>query len=235
MNTGRTDGIVLVSVLLLTLLMSALGAALVLLTSSEAAIAANFRDGQEARYAAEVAANRALLDLAAAGDWDRVLDGTMAPAFADGPPHGSRTLPDGSTIDLDAVEHLANCRKVFACTSTEMDAVTTERPWGPNNPRWRLWAYGWLRDAFQPPSANARVVERAGSDARYYVMVLIADDPSETDGDPSRDGRPPNPGAGVVILRARAFGAHGVRRAVELAVGRAASGNLRLLSWREMM
>ena len=86
--------------LMAMLLMSALGAALVLTTSSEALIAANFRHAQEGVYAADAALERAMADLASIPDWQPVLDGSMRSAFVDGPPSGVRTLADGSSLDL---------------------------------------------------------------------------------------------------------------------------------------
>jgi PilX N-terminal len=220
----RADGVVLVVVLLLTLLMSALGAALTLVTSSETKIAANFRSSHEARYAASGAAERAVVDMAASADWSRLLDGTVRSTFIDGLPSGARTLPDGSTLDLGELVNLANCQKTTMCGGAEMDAVTTDRPWGVNNPRWRLFAYGWFRD----------VLPAGAIDSAYYTVVLVGDDPSETDGDPSRDGVPPSLGAGVVELRSQAFGPRGVRRTINLTVGRTSSGVPRVMSWREI-
>ncbi|MEP7305814.1 MAG: pilus assembly PilX N-terminal domain-containing protein [Acidobacteriota bacterium] len=219
----RADGVVLVAVLLITLLMSALGAALVLVSSSEAAIAVNFRNSQEARYAAAAAAERAVVDLTAAVDWNRLLEGTVRSPSVDGPPFGRRSLSDGSTIDLDAVVNLANCQKTTACSDAEMEAPTFDRPWGANNPRWRLFSYGWLRD----------VVTTGAIDSAYYTIVLVGDDPSESDADPSRDGVPPSPGAGIVELRAQGFGPRGARRIVNVTVARTSAGDVRVISWRE--
>jgi hypothetical protein len=105
-----------------------------------------------------------------------------------------------------------------------MDAATAERPWGPNNPRWQLFSYGWLRNAL-PAGAI---------DSAYYTVVLVADDPSEIDADPSRDGLPPSPGAGVVELRAQVFGPRGARRTIDVTVARTDAGSPRIVSWREM-
>src|SRR5438128_861129 len=110
MDVRRAEGIVLVAVLLLTLMMSALGVALTLVASSEAMIAANFRESHEARYAAGAAAERAIADLAAAADWNQLLDGTLRSTFVDGPPSGTRTLADGSTLDLGQLLNLADCQ-----------------------------------------------------------------------------------------------------------------------------
>ena len=86
--------------LMAMLLMSALGAALVLTTSSEALVAANFRNAQEGVYAADAALERAMADLASMPDWQPILDGSMQSGFVDGPPSGVQTLADGSLLEF---------------------------------------------------------------------------------------------------------------------------------------
>jgi hypothetical protein len=216
------DGTVLVVALLLMLMLSVLGAAFALVTSSEALIAENFRKGQEAVHAAASAAERAIADLDALASWDMALDGTARSTFVDGPPSGTRTLQGGSVVSLTEEINLASCHKTTSCSAAEMDATTTDRPWGPNNPRWQLFLYGWLRDV-------------ARSDAiasPCYILVLVGDDPSEADDDPARDGRPSEPGAGRIVLRSEAFGPGGVRKTIEVTIARAAAGHARVVAWR---
>jgi hypothetical protein len=68
---GAADerGAALVLALLAIVLLLALGGALIVLTMTETKIAATFRDGVAALYAAEAALDRALVDINAAGDW----------------------------------------------------------------------------------------------------------------------------------------------------------------------
>jgi hypothetical protein len=215
-------GVAVIVALLAMLLMIAIGAALVLTTSSETMIAANFRASTEAFYAADAAIERAMVELNGIADWNAVLTGSRRSAFVDGPPSGMRTLADGSTVDLTAIVNQANCGRVVACSAAEMDAVTIERPWGANNPRWQLFAYGPLT-----PSASPGTI-----DAAYYILVLVGDDSAENDGNPLQDGAgSSNSGSGVVVLRAEARGARGARKAIEATIAR---GNApRLLTWRE--
>ena len=222
MNPRQADGVVLVAALLVMVLMGALGAGLILITSSEAMIAANFRDSQEALHAADAAAERAMSDVAAVADWSQLLDGAVRSSFVDGPPSGTRTLPDGSILDLLQVVSLANCHKTTMCSSAEMDAATVDRPWGANNPQWQLYAYGRLED----------VLPNTFVDSPYYAVVLVADDPSENDNDPRRDGGAGNPGAGIVALRAQVFGPRSAHKMVELTLARTSRGGIRVLSWR---
>jgi len=188
-----------------------------------------FGVGLEGRYAAGAAAERALIDLGASADWTAVLDGSSRSTFNDGAPSGTRRLPDNSTIDLDAVRNWANCAHASACSDTELAAVTAERPWGANNPRWQLFAYGLLSEITAPSIVSP-----------FYVIVLVADDPSEQDGNPLRDAVDPmDPGAGVIQVRGEAFGPRGAHRVVALTVARAVTGvagpaTLRVISWRAL-
>jgi hypothetical protein len=211
MDIRREDGVALVIAMMAMLLMMALGVALVLTTSSETIIAGNYRNSSEALYAADAALERAMDDLLTVPDWNSLLDGSVQSAFIDGAPGGTRTLPDGSTIDLTQVLTMANCEKVTTCSATDMDAITTERPWGPNNPRWQLYAYSRMSDLMPP-----EVVDSA-----FYVIVMVGDDPSENDRNPLKDGvSQTNPGTGVMAMRAEAFGPRGARKVIELTVAR---------------
>lgn len=75
-------GIAVVLALMGIVLVTVLGGALAVLTATETTIAARFRDGLEAFYAAEGGIARALVDLRAA-DWDAVRAGTLRSSFAD--------------------------------------------------------------------------------------------------------------------------------------------------------
>ena len=106
---GDERGSALVVALLSLLLLTALGLALTLTTTTETAIAANQRMGQEVMNAADSAIERAMQDLLAIPDWNRVLSGAEQSSFVDGGPGGSRTLPDGRTINLTEIANLASC------------------------------------------------------------------------------------------------------------------------------
>jgi Tfp pilus assembly protein PilX len=107
MDIRREDGIALIVAMMAMLLMTALGVALVLTTSSETMIASNFRNSHEALYAADAVVERAMDDILTVADWNKLLDGSTQSAFVDGAPGGTRNLPDGSTIDLAQALNLA--------------------------------------------------------------------------------------------------------------------------------
>jgi hypothetical protein len=203
-------GAALVVTLMAMVMLSAVGAALVLATSTDAQIAANAGAATEAFYAADAVFERTLAELGAAPDFTSVLDGSVGSAFVDGPPDGVRTMPDHTFVDLLAVENAANCASRGPCSDTDMDASIRDRPWGRRNPRWRLFSWGML--------------EAVGAGPSLYVVALVADDPAETDDDPWQDGVAPeatvNPGAGVLLIRAEGFGRRGAQRTIEGSVVR---------------
>jgi hypothetical protein len=213
MDIRGERGVAMIIAILAMLLMSALGTALVLTTSTETSIAGNFRNSSEALYAADAGLERAMEDVLTVPDWNKLLDGSTQSAFVDGTPSGSRTLQDGSTIDLAQAMNMANCQKVTTCSETDMnDSTNRERPWGVNNPRWKLYAYANLKDML-PVSDTIN--------SPYYVIVMVADDPSENDGDPSKDGASAtNPGSGVIAMRAEAFGPRGAHKVLEMTLAR---------------
>ena len=207
-------GSALVVAMLSLMLLTALGLALMLTTASEMAIAANFRDGQEAFHAADAAMERAMQDILTVPDWNTLLSGSAQSSFIDGPAGGQRSLPDGSTLSLTGVANNATCGKPAGCSDEEIATLTTDRPWGPNNPRFQLYAYGPVSE----------LVPTASISSHFYVVVLVGDDPSENDGDPLHDGASAaNPGSGVLTIRAESFGPRGVRRVVEATVARTAT------------
>jgi hypothetical protein len=122
--------------------------------------------------------------------WNDLLNGTVQSSFIDGTL--TPTTPSGEALNLTAMT---------ADVQAQSDASA---PWGVNNPQWRLFAYGPLSNLLGEGSVQSHA----------YVAVWIADDPSETDGNPAADAN------GVVTLLAQAFGPQGTRRAVEVTVAK---------------
>ncbi len=232
-RTPGTRGAALILALLALALLGTVGLGLVLNTSAETIVTGNFQYSEDALYASDAGIDRAFLDLVANGDWTAMLRGAGTSPFIDGSPGGARMLPDGSSLDLTAATNLLNCGHPQACSPGEMDASTPERPWGVNNPRWRLWIYAPLE----------RLTGISTNGARTYVVVWIGDDQAENDNDPTVDGAGgDNPGRDLVVLHAEAYGVQGARRVVEATVSRKSApgddeapdthGRVRILSWR---
>jgi len=210
-------GSALVVALLSLLLLTALGLALTLTTQTETAISANQRMSQEAMNAADAALEMAMQDLLAMPDWNRALTGAEQSSFSDGSPTGTRALPDGTTINLTEIANLASCGHTSPCSASEIATNSPERHWLTNNPVWQVYAYGPASDLLPFTTENSPI----------YVVVLVGDDPSETDGDPLTDGiGGANPGSGVLALRAQAYGPHGTHRVIEATVARTISTGL---------
>jgi hypothetical protein len=220
-TVGREDGVALLIAMIAMLLMSALGTALMLTSSSETLVAAHFRDSVDARYAAGALLERGVAELLTVENWSPLIAGLSRSPWTDGPPSGPRTLPDGSTLDLAQVVNLASCQKSIACAQADLEAITADRPWGSNNPRWSLYAYGPLRGLLGPGAIESR----------DYVLLLVANGPTPA----------------LLALRAEAFGTHGARAVVEATLGRrgrldagrdynddSEQGAVKVLSWREV-
>lgn len=215
-------GIVLLIVLLAMVLLTALGLSLTVVTSTEARIAAVHRDGLEAFYAADAALEQVVHELSFVSDWTRVLDGTVTSSFVDGGV-ASRPWPGGRARTSGQATALVTCGRL-TCSSAEVEARTTERPWGANNPRWRLFAYGPF-EALGGPGA-------IGSAA--YVAIWVGDDPSENDGNPLVDGGETagaNPGRGLLTVLAHGY-VRSTIRSIEATVRQTARG-VHVISWRE--
>lgn len=231
-NTHRTtrarladeQGVALVIALLAMLLLTALGMALTMTTNTENRISSNYRDGVETLYAADAAVERVMQDVLTVPDWNNILNGSATSAFIDGAV-GDRIMPNGQKISLAGATNMVRCGKT-ACSDADLIAATDERPWGTNNPRYQLYAYGPMSEMIPTDSINSNV----------YVIVWIGDDPSESDGNPLRDGdaclganvtpiqvcgpNGENMGKGVMSMIAHAYGPGGVKREIEVTIAR---------------
>src|SRR5512133_1651577 len=83
-------GSALVIVLLALLLLSALGSALIVLSTADTLAASNQRDARVALYAAESALEHAASEVVRMPDLDAVLAGLARSSRVDGPPSGAR-------------------------------------------------------------------------------------------------------------------------------------------------
>lgn len=224
-------GIALIMVILLTAFLSALGLGLILAVFMDRLAAGNMTGSVAMLFAADGAIELAARDLAQESDWDAVLSGVRRSSFTDGAPSGVRGIPGGGAVDLTASTNLLNCGKATNCTAPQMNANSRERPWGANNPRWRLFAFGPMEQFTQ----FSRPVP-------CYLAVWIADDGREADDEPLIDAEDDQPGHGIVRVHAEVFGRAGSKRAVEAELARACRGGgvgaclpgIRVQSWQEL-
>jgi len=143
-------GIALVIVMMTITLLTALGAALTLVTVSETAIAANYRDATEVLYAAEAAVEFATQEIEAVADWSNVIAQSGQSAFVDGPAGGLRTV-GAATLDLTDATRDVNTTAAGAPDTASGD--------------WVLYAFGRFQDLV--PSSPSR--------SQIYVTVWVAD------------------------------------------------------------
>jgi len=196
---GNEDGIALIIALMAMMLLTALAAGLVMVTNTESKISANYRNGQEALYAADGGAERVVEELLLIPRWNDILSGGVQSAFIDGASTGAKEIPGGGTVTL-----CCGANSITGQLQADTDAVSN---WGANNPQWRLFAWGPLGD----------MLPNNAIDSPMYVAVWIADDPAETDNNPIADAN------GTLNLHAEAYGPNGTRKVIEVTVARTSS------------
>ena len=224
-------GIALILVILVTSFLSAIGLGLALIVAMDRLATGNLRGSVALLYAADAAIELSTRDLAHVADWSLALSGAVRSQFADGEPSGVRTIPGGGDIDLTAATNQLNCGRDSECSVEQMESNTRERPWGANNARWRLFAYG--------PVGNIVHFARPAS---CYLAVWLADDAREEDQDPLIDAAEDARGHGELRIRATAYGPLGTRRAIEAELvrgclvgeGAGCPLGIRVQSWQEV-
>jgi hypothetical protein len=203
-------GTALIIALMAMMLLTALGAAVVMVSNTETHIAGNYRNSQEALYAADAAVERVVQDLLLIPRWNDILGGTAQSGFVDGGMTDAKTLPGGGTITL--------CCGTNTATAQLQAETDTLNLWGANNPQWKLFAWGPLQDMLP----NDQI------DSPMYVAVWVADDPADGPTDPAGNPGPPdgNPALdtnGTLTLHAEAVGPSGTRKIIEVTVARTSS------------
>jgi hypothetical protein len=210
MLRGRTrladeQGTALIIALMAMMLLTALGAAVVMVSSTESHIAANYRNSTEALYAADAAVERVVEDLLLIPRWNDILGGTAQSGFIDGTMTSAKTLPGGGTVTLCCGANTATGQ-----LQAETDGLNL---WGANNPQWKLFAWGPLENMLP----NKQI------DSPMYVAVWIADDPADGPIGGAADGNPLLDVNGTLTLHAEAIGPSGTRKVVEVTVARTSS------------
>ncbi len=226
---GNEDGIALVMAVLVTSFLSALALGVALAVFMDRLANGNTTGSVGMLYAADAGIEMTASDLARLPDWNVVLTGAVQGSFTDGVAGGVHAIPGGGVVDLTATTNLLNCGKPTTCTSAQMNANSSDRPWGTNNPRWTLFDYG--------PMMNVAGLARP---VPCFVAVWVGDDPREQDGNSLADAAGQEaPGHEIVRVHAEAFGYAGGRRVLEAEVARVCPGSpcvsgIRVQSWQEL-
>jgi hypothetical protein len=198
-------GAALIIALMAMMLLTALGAAVVMVSNTETHIAGNYRNSQEALYAADAGVERAVQDLLLIPRWNDILAGTAQSGFVDGTMTSTKTLPGGGHITL--------CCGPNTATAQLQSETDTANLWGANNPQWKLFAWGPLQDMLP----NSQI------DSPMYLAVWVADDPADGPDIQNADGNPLVDTNGTLTLHAEAIGPSGTRKVVEVTVARTSS------------
>jgi hypothetical protein len=197
----REEGTALIIALMATMLLTALGMTLVLTSNTETMISANYRNSQEALYAADAAVERVVQDLLMIPRWNDIL--------AAGSPSQLAYTRSGfiDTSTSVTIPNSAQSINLVTATQNLQSSTDTLNLWGPNNPAWRLFAYGRMQD----------ILPGNAIDSSMYLAVWIADDPADNDSNPSADTN------GTLTLHAEAYGPSGTRKVIEVTVARTSS------------
>lgn len=200
--TRVETGVALVAAILAIALVSAIALGMAIIAGTEPAIAANSDGALAAGYVADAGLAISAIELRDVPDWSAVLGGAIRSAILTGS-DSVIALPDGRTVDLVRWTNLLNCGRASGCTDGQIDEPSAERPWGRNNPRWRVFGHATTADLWGG-SASPTV---------FHLAVWIGDDPAEEDDLPLVDapsgGEPPLPGSGIMRVRAESFGPRG--------------------------
>ena len=201
-------GAALLIALITAALIAAIAASLIVSTSTDLMITGSYRSSAEAMYGVEAGMERAIGELAAVPDWSVVLSApsSVVASFDDG--SASVAAPDGRRLSVPALT---------AARQTTSDSVYGPTEFGPDGPVWRLFAHADLKRVLPPG-----LISPPG-----YILVWVADDGGDGDGDPSKDSN------GQLLMYGDAYGVSGSRRALEVAIGRAAPTAIRVLSWKD--
>lgn len=195
--------------LLATLLLTALGVAIALLGIEESMLSLHERTASALRNAASAGAQLALADLRLAPSWDPLLAMAAVPAVSAVPGRflDSTLAPpapwSGAPIDL------------VAATAALQAATVASRGPADASQAWLLYLSGPLARA--APSAGA---------GPWYIAVWIADDKADIDGDPTVDSN------GLLSVHAAAYGPADASVSVDLTLRRLPSGGVAVATSR---
>jgi hypothetical protein len=227
---SSTRGMALVVTLLAIGLLSALAGGLIFSSMLGRSITANHEEATTLANASDSALELTVRELAQVADWNSILAGGSTSTLVDGPP-GQRVL-GGTVIDLPVLTNELTCGRATPCTDVQVRLATLERPWGANNPRWRLFVHQMLPTLPPAPRAAQAV----------YIVAWLGDDARETDNNPAADGAGGGQeGRYVVRARVESFGPLGGRHAIEADLARICTVELgveiclpgvRVVSWR---
>jgi hypothetical protein len=206
---SKERGAALLLALISAALIAAIAASLIVSTSTDLMITGSYRSSLEAMYGVEAGVERAIGELATVPDWGVVLaapPSNVIASFDDGSAFAA--APDGRRLSVPGLT---------AARQAVSNAVYGPTEFGADSPAWRLYAHAPLHSLLPPG-----LIAPPG-----YILVWVADDGEDGDGDPTKDSN------GQLLVYGDAYGVSGSRRALEVAIARAAPTAIRVLSWKD--
>ena len=212
------QGTALIIALMATMLLTALGMTLVLMSNTETMISSNYRNSQEALYAADAGVERIVQDLLLIPRWNDILapDTSSAPACSGVAPFYPKSLTPSGFIDTSTTVTIPESGQtidLLKATCNLQNGTNGSAIWGTNNPVWRLFAYGKMRD----------MLPNDVIDSQMYLAVWVADDPADAPSTGIPDGDPTVDSNGVLTVHAEAYGPSGTRKVIEVTVAKTSS------------
>ena len=147
------------------MLLTALGAAVVMVSNTETMISDNYRNSQEALYAADAAVERVVQDLLMVPRWNDILAGTAQSSFIDGAMTATEDAA-GRRHDDALLRHEHRDRPA-AGRNRHAEPVGRQQP---------------AVAAVRLGAAQRHAADRPQIDSPMYVAVWVADDPADVDG-----------------------------------------------------
>src|SRR6476469_8847286 len=128
---ANEEGTALIIALMAMLLLTALAAAVVMVSNTEIKIAGNYNNAQETLYAADAAVERVVQDLLLVPRWNDILTGSVQSSLIDGAATVQKPVPGGGQVLL--------CCGTNSATG-QLQALTDGlNQWGTNSPQWKLF------------------------------------------------------------------------------------------------
>jgi hypothetical protein len=209
MTRSDERGAAMLLALIAASLIAAVAASLIVTTSTDLMITGTYRSSAEAMYGVEAGVERGISELARMPDWSVVV---AAP-----PANVVSSFDDGSTFAAAPDGRRMSVPGLTAARQAVSNTVYGATEFGADSPVWRLYAHAPLRNVLP-----AGLIAPPG-----YVLVWVADDGGDGDGDPTKDTN------GQILLYGDAYGVSGSRRALEVAIGHAGQTAIKVLSWKD--
>jgi hypothetical protein len=193
-HVADDDGSALLPVMLIMFLFVAIALGATAVTHVETLVVDNYRHAGMAVSAAEAGVEIVVSELRALGEWTPAINGTRQSPLSQGAFAGAKPIPGGGTVDLCCGPASASDR---LSNDTALSPVPARRTL-----QWRPYLWTTI-DALAPRDPPSRL----------FVAVWVANDEDDAGGAIADSND-------LVVIRAEALDAQGLRRPIEVLLGR---------------